>query len=180
MKIYTKTGDLGETSLLGGQRVRKDDPRIEVYGTLDELSSTIGVGRASGLGPLLDAVLYEVQLDLFDLGALFASSGSSEEFPGVREGRITFLESSIDSMERELEPLRNFILPGGAAGAAHLHVARTICRRAERIAVRLETSGDAIQRAIRYLNRLSDYLFVAARLANHQSGVPDVPWITGK
>lgn len=179
MKIYTKTGDRGETSLIGGGRVRKDDPRIEVYGTLDELSSTLGVARAYGMDPQLDAHLYEIQLDLFDLGALFASSGSSDKFPGVGEHRVALLEVAIDSMENDLEPLQNFILPGGTAGAAHLHVARTICRRAERIAVALEPPGEAIQRAIRYLNRLSDYLFVAARFANYKAGVADVPWITG-
>jgi len=178
MKIYTKTGDHGETSLIVGGRVRKDDERIEVYGTLDELSSAIGVARAAGTGPVLDAVLYDVQLDLFALGALFASSGSSDRFPGVDDGRISALEMAIDSMETSLEPLRNFILPGGTEAAAHIHVARTICRRAERIAVGLKGGGETMERALRYLNRLSDYLFVAARFANREAGVADVPWIT--
>ena len=173
MKIYTKTGDRGQTSLFGGTRVSKDDARIEAYGTVDELNSFIGLARASALPSDVDAQLLQVQADLFDIGARLASPGTSR-FAGVSEERITDLEHAIDAMESELAPLTSFILPGGSLGAAQLHVARTICRRAERRVVALENEDTTIT----YLNRLSDYLFVAARFANLRDGTPDVPWTT--
>ena len=172
MKIYTRTGDTGETSLLGGRRVSKNDPRIEAYGTVDELSSFIGVARAAWLASPIDAQLAAIQNDLFDVGAQLAAVDATR-FPGAAAGRIEDLERSIDAMESELPALTNFILPGGSAAAAHLHVARTVCRRAERKVVAI---GDADERTIRYLNRLSDYLFVAARFANAKQGVADVLW----
>ncbi|HUR80861.1 MAG TPA: cob(I)yrinic acid a,c-diamide adenosyltransferase [Thermoanaerobaculia bacterium] len=175
MKIYTRTGDRGETSLFGGARVAKNDARIEAYGTVDELSAFIGVARAASLPSAIDATLEQVQRDLFDVGAHLASPGTSR-FAGVDTQRIEDLERGIDAMERELAPLANFILPGGAPGAAQLHVARTVCRRAERLVVALHDETDATQSTIAYLNRLSDYLFVAARFANLRAGMRDVPW----
>ena len=173
MKIYTRTGDAGETSLFGGARVSKDDQRIEAYGTVDELSSFIGIARASWPNGALDGELARVQNDLFDIGALLAAPGS-DRFRGADPARIEQLERAIDAMERELTPLTNFILPGGSIAAAQLHAARTVCRRAERRVISLH--DDSATGAIVYLNRLSDYLFVAARLANAKHGVSDVTW----
>ena len=175
MKIYTRTGDTGETSLFGGARVRKDDARIEAYGTVDELNSFIGVARASWLSSPFDGQLHAIQSDLFDIGAHLASPGTSR-FTGPDPARVATLERDIDAMESELAPLKTFILPGGSLGAAQLHVARTICRRAERLVVALRDDDEATKASITYLNRLSDFLFVAARFANHQQGVADVPW----
>ena len=176
MKIYTRTGDSGETSLFGGARVAKNDARIEAYGTIDELSSHLGVARASSLASEIETVLEQVQRDLFDVGAHLASPGTSR-FPGVDVQRIEELERAIDLMERELTPLKNFILPGGSLQAAHLHVARTVCRRGERCVVALHDESEATRSTIAYLNRLSDYLFVAARFSNLRSGVQDVEWL---
>lgn len=175
MKIYTRTGDHGQTSLFGGARVPKHDPRIESYGTVDELSSHLGVARTTWPSSPLDGELHDVQLDLFEIGAHLASPGTSR-FPGVEEARIEALERSIDAMESRLTPLKTFILPGGTLAAAQLHVARTVCRRAERLVVALNDDSPATVSTIAYLNRLSDYLFVAARLANLEAGVEDVPW----
>ena len=170
LKIYTKTGDKGTTGLFGGVRVAKNDPRIEAYGTVDELNSFLGLARASWPSSPLDAQLGLVQSDLFDIGAHLAAPGS-DRFPGADPSRLAELESAIDAMESELAPLRNFILPGGCAAAAQLHVARSVCRRAERLVVALGEESSVV-----YLNRLSDYLFVAARYANLKSGVDDVVW----
>jgi cob(I)alamin adenosyltransferase len=175
MKIYTRTGDLGQTSLFGGTRVAKNDARIEAYGTVDELSSCIGVARTTLLPSDVDAILHQVQIDLFEVGALLASPGTSR-FPGVDAARVEELEQAIDAMEQELAPLTTFILPGGSTSAAHLHVARTVCRRAERLVVALDDDTPATISTIAYLNRLSDYLFVAARFANKRADVDDVPW----
>ena len=153
----------------------KDDARIEAYGTVDELSSFIGVARASSIPAEADSELRQVQVDLFEIGAHLASPDTSR-FAGVDEARITALEHAIDAMEQELAPLTTFILPGGAPGAAHLHVARTVCRRAERCVVALRDDSAATRSTIAYLNRLSDYLFVAARFANRRAGVDDIPW----
>jgi cob(I)alamin adenosyltransferase len=168
VKIYTRTGDHGQTSLFGGARVAKHDARIEAYGTVDELNSFLGA--VTGIEELPS-----IQSDLFDIGAHLASPGTSR-FPGVDAARIAFLEQRIDAMESELAPLKTFILPGGSASAAQLHIARTVCRRAERRVVALEDESEATQSTIAYLNRLSDYLFVAARFANLKAGVSDVPW----
>lgn len=178
MKIYTRTGDHGQTSLFGGARVPKSDARIEAYGTVDELSSFIGVARASNVPSTTDAELHHVQMDLFEIGAHLASPGTSR-FPGVDASRIEALERAIDTMESALTPLKTFILPGGALAAAQLHVARVVCRRAERLVVALQDDNVATISSIAYLNRLSDYLFVAARFANHEAGVEDVPWVRG-
>ncbi|MHB0969883.1 MAG: cob(I)yrinic acid a,c-diamide adenosyltransferase [Thermoanaerobaculia bacterium] len=174
MKIYTRTGDGGETSLLTGARVLKNDPRIEAYGTLDELNACIGIARASWPESPIDNQLSAIQADLFELGAHLAADGDPR-FPPVPVERVTSLEASIDEMETGLPPLRNFILPGGSLPSAHLQLARTVCRRAERLVI----SGSSTPhqaRAVAYLNRLSDYLFVAARYANHRTGVADVEW----
>ena len=168
MKIYTRTGDKGQTSLFGGTRVAKSDARIEAYGTVDELSSFLGA--VTGIDEIA-----RIQSDLFEIGAHLASPGTSR-FPGVEASRIEDLERAIDAMEQELRPLTTFILPGGSATASQLHIARTVCRRAERRVVALEDDSAATQSTITYLNRLSDYLFVAARFANHREGVADVPW----
>ena len=175
MKIYTRTGDAGETSLFGGARVPKSHPRIEAYGTIDELNAHLGVARAQWKSARLDAQLDHIQCDLFDAGAFLASPGESR-FPGVDTARIAELESAIDSMESELTPLRNFILPGGSVASAELQVARTVCRRAERLVVALGDESDGMQSTIRYLNRLSDFLFVASRFANHEAGVEETIW----
>lgn len=175
MKIYTRTGDQGQTSLFGGTRVAKNDARIEAYGTVDELSSFLGVAQAALPPAEVSTQIESVQRDLFEIGAHLASPGTSR-FAGVDIQRITDLEQSIDAMERELAPLTNFILPGGAMSAAQLHVARTVCRRAERCVVALHDESPATQSTIAYLNRLSDWLFVAARFANKRAGHEDVPW----
>ena len=171
MKIYTRTGDTGQTALFGGKRVSKDDARIEAYGTVDELNSHLGVVLAMDR----DTQLLAVQRDLFEIGAHLASPGTSR-FTGVPASRIEDLERSIDVMEAALTPLKSFILPGGSPAAAQVHVARTVCRRAERLVVALHDDDPATQSSIAYLNRLSDYLFVAARFANFKAGVEDVPW----
>jgi cob(I)alamin adenosyltransferase len=175
MKIYTRTGDAGETSLFGGARVRKDDARIEAYGTVDELNSFLGVARASWPSSPFDGQLHAIQSDLFDIGAHLASPGTSR-FAGPDTARVAALEQHIDAMESELAPLKVFILPGGSLAAAQLHVARTVCRRVERLVVALRDDDEATKASITYLNRLSDFLFVAARYANHLQGVADVPW----
>ena len=172
MKIYTKTGDRGDTSLVGGARVRKDHPRIAAYGTVDELNSHIGVVRAAWSRGPIDEVLAVVQRDLFEIGAQLASDGA--RFSGVGPDRIADLEREIDRMEEQLTQLTTFILPGGSLAAAHLHVARTVCRRAERLVIAL--ANEESHSTVAYLNRLSDYLFVAARFANLKAGVTDVPW----
>jgi cob(I)alamin adenosyltransferase len=173
VKIYTRTGDTGETSLFGGARVPKSDPRIDAYGTVDELNAFIGVARATWSGSPIDGDLASIQSDLLDAGAQLASPGSTR-FPGVDPQRVAALERAIDAMERELPELKSFILPGGTLAAAHLHAARTICRRAERLVVAL--ADEQTKNTLVYLNRLSDYLFVAARYANKTSGVDDVIW----
>jgi len=174
VKIYTRTGDSGETSLFGGTRVAKNDLRIEAYGTVDELNSFIGVARASWPSSPVDSQLQRVQADLFDIGAYLAAP-NSDRFKSVPPSRIADLESAIDRMESELPPLRSFILPGGSLAASHLHVARTVCRRAERMLVALGDTSPTLA----YLNRLADYLFVAARFANKSLGVDDTPWRPG-
>lgn len=175
MKIYTRTGDSGETSLFGGSRIAKNDPRIDAYGTIDELNSFIGLARARWPSSPIDSELHAVQSDLFDIGAYLAAPGS-DRFHGVDARRIEELERAIDAMEKELQALTTFIVPGGSAEAAQLHVARTVCRRAERLVVALSDPARESQTTIAYLNRLSDFLFVAARFANKKHSVADVPW----
>jgi cob(I)alamin adenosyltransferase len=186
MKIYTKTGDTGETGLFGGGRVRKDHPRIAAYGTLDELNATLGVARAEvarsiDLGPTaaasLDALLGDLQNRLFDLGAeLAAPDCESMGTLLIEQRHVDDLERAIDEYESGLPTLTQFILPGGNAAAAQLHVARCVCRRAEREIVSLAEVHPLRDLPIRYVNRLSDLLFVLARAANHGAGGGDVPW----
>ncbi|MDW8052630.1 MAG: cob(I)yrinic acid a,c-diamide adenosyltransferase [Armatimonadota bacterium] len=178
MRIYTRTGDTGETGLIGGQRVPKDDPRVEAYGTVDELNATLGLARCYLHDmPDLDELLERVQNELFDIGAELASPPErAAQFQSIEEQHILALENAIDQLETELEPLRQFILPGGTLAAAHLHLARTVCRRAERCVVHLSRLSTVNAAIIKYLNRLSDLLFVMARVANHRAGVGDVKW----
>lgn len=181
MKIYTKRGDGGETSLLGGDRVEKDHPRVAAYGSVDELNSTVGLAAARVRDGWIRERLVRVQDDLFVLGAHLSAPERSDgrkrpSTPPLPVDRIDEMEGWIDEMVEELPPLRAFILPGGSEGAATLHVARTVCRRAERAVVTLarrEAVDDAI---VRYLNRLSDTLFTLARLENARAGLSDVVW----
>lgn len=180
MKIYTKTGDGGETGLWGGLRVAKDTARVQAYGTVDECNAAIGVARAALAGAAgagdLDALLAQIQDQLFVVGADLATPGEAASIPRIGEAEVTFLEQTIDVIEGQLAPLRQFILPGGTPGAAQLHLARTICRRAERWAVSLGRAEPLSPAVAVYLNRLSDCLFVLARAANARAGMPDVPW----
>ena len=179
LKIYTKTGDDGTTGLLGSRRVRKDNLRIETYGTVDELNAAIGVARSSPIDQAADSDLARIQDDLFNVGAALADPNPEGPFHrALKAESITLLEERIDTMEAELPSLTKFILPGGALAAAHVHLARTICRRAERLVVHLgSVSGEHVPESlIVYLNRLSDALFVIARAINHRAGIADVPW----
>lgn len=178
MKIYTRTGDAGETGLFGGQRVAKDALRVQAYGTADECNAVLGVARAAGLSPELDQLLVQVQHQLFVVGSDLATPGESVHIPRVGEAEALFLEQAIDSLESSLEPLRQFILPGGTMAAAQLHLARTVCRRAERWVVSLAQEEPISAHVLTYLNRLSDFLFVAARAANARANTPDVPWVS--
>jgi len=177
MKIYTKTGDQGETGLFGGPRVSKDHARIEAFGTVDELNSQLGLIRTLPGAEPFDAPLRRIQCELFDLGAELATPDSRAE--RIEPGHVAAIEKLIDEHEARLEPLACFILPTGTPLAAALHVARTVCRRAERRVVTLATQLDTMipANAIEYLNRLGDLLFVLARAANRQAGVADDPWV---
>lgn len=175
MKIYTKTGDLGKTSLWGGHRVDKNAVRVTAYGTVDELNAILGVVRAHGVDATLDTSLARIQNQLFVLGGDLASPSDSATTKRMSEEHIVQLEQEIDQFESELEPLRQFILPGGVPTAAYLHMARTICRRAERHVVTLANQEPINQATMSYLNRLSDWLFVLARVANTRAGMHDIP-----
>ncbi len=178
MKIYTKTGDRGDTSLFGGQRVPKDALRIEAYGTVDELNSALGLARAENTDAQIDRILEGIQNELFELGADLATPQSVEKgkVRRMESKDVQGMEKNIDDLQGRLKPLRSFILPGGFPVAARIHFARTICRRAERAAVRLSRNEDIGDTVIIYLNRLSDLLFVLARYANARAGVPEVRW----
>ncbi|MEM9550833.1 MAG: cob(I)yrinic acid a,c-diamide adenosyltransferase [Pseudomonadota bacterium] len=182
-KIYTKTGDAGETALGNGARVAKHAMRVTAYGTVDEMNSFVGLARLHA-PDALDARLAMIQNDLFDLGADLCrpdmEKDNEAEYPPLRmlEAQVERLESEIDEMNGSLEPLRSFILPGGNPLAAHLHVCRTVARRAERLAVELATMEAVNPSAVKYLNRLSDWFFVAARVANN-GGEDDVLWVPG-
>ncbi len=182
-KIYTRTGDAGDTGLASGERVSKSDPRVEAYGTVDELNAAIGVARLhSGQNDRIDAMLGRIQNELFDLGADLATPhdpAPAWEALRMVDNQVERLEAEIDWMNESLKPLDSFILPGGSPLSAHLHLARTIARRAERETIRLVETGVAVTpQALRYLNRLSDHLFVAARRAN-ANGAADVKWVAG-
>jgi cob(I)alamin adenosyltransferase len=181
MKIYTKTGDEGQTGLFGGGRVSKDDPRVEAYGEVDELNAVLGLVRAAEMMPRIDEVLVPVQRDLFSIGALLSTPDLKKMHDHlakaqVDEGRISELERAIDACEKELEPLRAFIIPGGTPKAAALHLARTVCRRAERRVIHLQREVEIPQIVVVYLNRLSDLLFTLARVANTRAGAGEVTW----
>ena len=177
MKIYTRTGDTGETGLLGGARVRKDVPRIEAYGTVDELNAVLGVARAEGVSRDVDAILATLQHQLFVVGAeLAAPTSRSGPAAPIDARHISDLEATIDRLEEGLPQLKQFILPGGSRAAAQLHLARCVCRRAERRTVGLAPNEKVSPDIIRYLNRVGDLLFVLARWANHQANIPDTAW----
>ena len=182
-KIYTRTGDAGETALGNGARVVKHSTRVSAYGTVDETNATVGLARLHSTGDM-DARLAAIQNDLFDLGADLCRPDmeldAEAEYPPLRmsEAQVDRLEAEIDRMNAGLEPLRSFILPGGSDLAAHLHLCRTVSRRAERLTVELASTEAINQHAVRYLNRLSDWFFVAARTANND-GKDDVLWVPG-
>ena len=182
-KIYTRTGDKGTTALGNGDRVAKFDARVNAYGTSDELNATVGMARLYAADEM-DAQLSAIQNDLFDLGADLCrpemDKDAESEYPPLRmvESQVTRLEAEIDAMNAALEPLRSFILPGGSSLSAHLHLCRTVARRAERLSVELSRSEDVNPQVIMYLNRLSDWFFVAARIAN-DAGKADVLWVPG-
>ncbi len=179
MKIYTKTGDEGLTGLLGSRRVPKDNLRIEAYGTIDELNAVLGLTRASGLDSHADGLLAQLQDELFVVGSALADPSPEGRFHhAITDEHVARLETVIDGLETELEPLVQFILPGGAPPAAGLHLARTVCRRAERLIVSLaHLPGEDVPRPLLvYVNRLSDLLFVVARVVNRRAGVADTVW----
>src|SRR5256714_11186890 len=181
VKIYTKTGDTGDTGRFGGGRVPKDDPRVEAYGDVDELNAALGMAGAVEPMPRIDEVLVPVQRDLFSIGALLATPDLDKMHghlakANIDERRIRDLEHAIDDCEKELEPLKAFVIPGGSRKGAILHVARTVCRRAERRVVRLQHEVEIPSLVVIYLNRLSDLLFMLARVANVRTGAGEVTW----
>lgn len=182
-RIYTRTGDKGETALGNGARVAKDSLRVEAYGTVDETNATLGMARLHATSDM-DAALARIQNDLFDLGADLCrpdrDKDATAEYPPLRmvTAQVDRLESEIDAMNAALSPLRSFVLPGGSALSAHLHLCRTVSRRAERLCVALAREDDVNPDAVRYLNRLSDWFFVASRVAN-DNGAQDVLWVPG-
>ncbi|WP_297844450.1 cob(I)yrinic acid a,c-diamide adenosyltransferase [uncultured Roseibium sp.] len=184
-KIYTKTGDDGTTALGSGERRRKSDLRIEAYGTVDETNSVVGLIRlqTGQSAPEVDQVLGRIQNDLFDLGADLATPDTGEDLGyeplRITDAQVTAIEQAIDVLNAELKPLRSFVLPGGSPAAAYLHLARTVSRRAERLMVELAAREQVNPAAVRYMNRLSDYFFVASRYLNDK-GEQDVLWVPGQ
>jgi cob(I)alamin adenosyltransferase len=179
MKIYTKTGDAGETGLFGGARVSKASLRVEAYGEVDELNSAIGWARVAVSSSELDVLLNQIQNDLFEVGAELGSTAERKQksaMPLIDEARVQALESAIDKYEEGPPPLTSFVLPGGSEQAARFHLTRCICRRAERSIVALAAEDTVRGEVLRYVNRLSDLLFILARHANHATGVEDIPW----
>ncbi len=185
MKIYTKTGDKGETSLFGGTRVPKYNDRIEAYGTVDELNSYIGLIRDQKNTPIVRENLLKIQTDLFTLGAMLATPKEKEtlksgkerlNIPKINEDSILELEKEIDLMNEVLKPMTNFILPGGHTTVSFCHIARCVCRRAERLVVKLSVEQEIEINIIKYLNRLSDYLFVLARKLTLDNQAEEIPW----
>lgn len=181
MKIYTRTGDSGDTGLFGGGRVPKDDARVEAYGDVDELNAVLGAARSAEPFPRIDDILLGVQRDLFSIGALLATPDRLKmeqhlSKASLDANRIAELERAIDDCEADLDPLKSFILPGGGGKAAALHFARTVCRRAERRVVTLRRNAPVPDLVVVYLNRLSDLLFMLARLANKRGGAGEVIW----
>ena len=179
MKIYTKTGDDGTTGLFGGKRVAKFSARIEAYGTVDELNAVIGVALTHDLHEKVSEPLQYISSLLFTVGSDLATPQEATQkssVPAIKEEHVDFLEHWIDAYQEHLPTLRNFILPGGSPGGAHLHLARTVCRRAERAIVALKQEEEINPIIIRFINRLSDYLFVAARFVNAKEGFDDIEW----
>lgn len=181
MKIYTKTGDAGDTGLFGGGRVAKNHPRVEAYGDVDELNAVLGLVRSTDPLPRIDDIILPIQRDLFAIGALLATPNLEKMEQHlvkarIDDARIADLEHAIDGADAELEPLRAFIVPGGAPKAAALHVARTVCRRAERRVVELAGETQIPSVVVIYLNRLSDLLFTLARVVNRRAGAEEAPW----
>ena len=179
LRIYTRGGDAGQTGLFGGERVAKDDPRVAAYGDIDELNAVLGVARTLSPPAEVASLLAAVQDQLFTLGSELATPEPEKArvaIPRTQASWVEALEKAIDAIDAEVPALRSFILPGGSPSASQLHVARTVCRRAERAVVSLARQSSVAPEVIRYLNRLSDYLFMAARLANHRAGVADVAW----
>ncbi len=180
MKIYTKTGDKGETSLFGGGRVLKNNIRVEAYGTVDELNSALGMIKAWGVSSVTEEAVKKIQNQLFILGGELASNlkrGKELKIPQIEPEDIKFLEEQIDFLESKIPALKNFVLPGGSKGASLLHFARTICRRAERRCVELNQKERINENILIYLNRLSDLLFVLARYENQSSNTPEEKWV---
>jgi len=183
MKIYTKTGDAGETGLFGGGRVPKDDERVDAYGEVDELNATLGLARSLSMPADLDGLLQRLQDQLFTVGAVLATpqgTKAAAHIPQIKPEWVEAMEQAIDGFETELPTMTHFILPGGSQASSALHLARTVCRRAERRVVPLLREGKVSTDVGVFLNRLSDLLFVMARVANHRVGVPDVKWIPEK
>jgi cob(I)alamin adenosyltransferase len=179
MKIYTKTGDTGETALFGGGRVGKDDERVDAYGQVDELNAVLGLARADGLGDM-DALVEKLQAQLFAVGAVLATpkdAKAAKVIAPIDVEWVTSMERSIDALDAELPALSSFILPGGTRAAALLHLARTVCRRAERRVTTLVRAGEVDTHVVMYLNRLSDLLFTMARAANARADHRDVAWV---
>jgi len=178
MKIYTKTGDQGTTALFGGKRVSKAELRIDAYGTVDELNSWMGMVRDQEVNRMRQDIFIEIQNNLFVIGSILATEPGNEKvkIPSLVESDIVTLEKAIDAMESELPPLKFFVLPGGHISVSTCHVTRTVCRRAERLAVALHNEAAIDTGVIRYLNRLSDYLFVLSRKVAHELGVEETPW----
>lgn len=178
MKIYTKTGDQGSTSLFGGKRVLKSDLRIDTYGTIDELNSWIGVLRDQSVNQNRSATLIEIQDRLFTIGSILATEpgNTKVKIPALTETDITFLEKEIDAMDTLLPPMKFFVLPGGHQAVSFGHVARTVCRRAERLVIALNQVDPISDLVIKYLNRLSDYLFVLCRIMTQELQASETPW----
>jgi cob(I)alamin adenosyltransferase len=178
MKIYTKTGDAGSTSLFGGQRVLKSHERIDAYGTMDELNAHIGMLRDQDVNKPVENILIEIQNKLFTIGSILATEPGNKKVkvPSLNEADIELLEKEIDSMDKVLPPIKNFVLPGGHPAVSFGHIARTVCRRAERLVVALDAHEKVDPLVVKYLNRLSDYLFVLCRKIASDLGITETPW----
>ena len=182
MKIYTKTGDKGETSLVTGTRVKKYHPRIEAYGTIDELNSHLGLLRSYNIGNDITEKIIWIQNKLFSIASNLSLDSKDVRFaiPEVKKDHITFLEKQMDKMNEQLPPLQNFVLPGGHVSVGVCHISRTVCRRAERLIILLAEEHEVDEKIIRFVNRLSDYLFVLARKLTKDFEVEDIPWTSGE
>jgi cob(I)alamin adenosyltransferase len=178
MKIYTKTGDKGTTALFGGKRVSKADLRIDTYGTVDELNSYMGLVRDQEVNANRKSILIEIQDRLFTIGSILATEpgNTKVKVPTLTESDVTFLENEIDAMEEKLPPMKSFVLPGGHPSVSFCHVARTVCRRAERLVIALDAQEKTDDLIIKYLNRLSDYLFVLSRKMTAELKAEETPW----